>query len=512
MIVESRPEQQHRLGPHLRGQRALLRRRLAPARAARPDAGPGPGRLRRVPGARHHQHDPAQGVAVLDRLPGQPGGVAPAGERSRPHRFGRREHVHGERLHRPQSVTGGSRDSLNVEEGVRVPMPGAGLWTVRVAAKAVPIGPQPFALVVTGGLGAGAGTLAMDRTQYGSSGTVQLQVTDPGRHRPAHGDGRLGHREHARERHAHRRRTACSTARSRSSNLLPAADGDLSVSNGDLITASYVDATYSATLTTQATVGIDPPIITNVRATSQGVAGTLVSWTTDRNADSRVYWGATPALELGAVTRPDFAFAHAVLLTGLTPGQTYYYDVESVGLTGGSVRDDFGGAHRRFTAKGQGDILLLLGAADFSRLVHLDRGAGRARLRLRRLERRDRRRGHRGQPGRRPALVQGGAVAGRATNTYPGFSDSQRALDRLAAGRRRAPDGDRPRHRLGPGGSDVARLQRGACGVGAVVAARALQARSHVLRSHRRLRGRPGLGPVHDGTELRGVGRERAVG
>jgi hypothetical protein len=78
-----------------------------------------------------------------------------------------------------KSITGGLRDSLNVEEGVRVPVPGAGLWTLRVAAKAVPIGPQPFALVVTGGLGAGAGTLAMDRTLYGSSGTVQLQVTDP---------------------------------------------------------------------------------------------------------------------------------------------------------------------------------------------------------------------------------------------------------------------------------------------------------------------------------------------
>ena len=266
-----------------------------------------------------------------------------------------------------KSVSGGLRDSLNVEEGVRVPTPAAGLWTVRVAAKAVPVGPQPFALVVTGGLGAGAATLAMDRALYGPSGTVQLQVTDPDAAGPLTVTIASG-TESAPENVTLTGGDGVFDGSIALTNLLPAADGDLSVSNGDLITASYLDATYSATLTAQAKVGIDPPIITDVRATSQGLAGTLVSWTTDRNADSRVYWGATPALELGAVTAPDFPLAHAVLLTGLTPGQTYYYDVESVGLAGGSARDDLGGAHRRFTAKGQGDILLLLGSADFSRL------------------------------------------------------------------------------------------------------------------------------------------------
>ena len=266
-----------------------------------------------------------------------------------------------------KSVSGGSRDSLNVEEGVRVPMPAAGLWTIRVAAKAVPIGPQPFALVVTGGLAVGGGTLAMDRTLYGSSGTVQLQVTDPDATGPLTVTIASG-TEISPENVTLTGGNGVFDGSIALTNLLPAADGSLSVSNGDLITASYLDATYSATLTAQARVGIDPPIITDVRATSQGVAGTLVNWTTDRNADSRVTWGATPALELGAVTVAGFTLAHAVPLTGLTPGQTYYYDVESVGLNGSSARDDLGGAHRRFTAKGQGDILLLLGAADFSRL------------------------------------------------------------------------------------------------------------------------------------------------
>jgi hypothetical protein len=51
-----------------------------------------------------------------------------------------------------QSITGGSFDALNVEENVRRNTPFAGIWTVRVYGQNVPYGPQPYALVVTGGL------------------------------------------------------------------------------------------------------------------------------------------------------------------------------------------------------------------------------------------------------------------------------------------------------------------------------------------------------------------------
>lgn len=51
-----------------------------------------------------------------------------------------------------QSITGGSHDSLNVEECVRVDAPAAGNWTVRVSAPNCPYGPQPFGLVITADL------------------------------------------------------------------------------------------------------------------------------------------------------------------------------------------------------------------------------------------------------------------------------------------------------------------------------------------------------------------------
>jgi len=48
------------------------------------------------------------------------------------------------------SVVGGSADSLNNVEQVHVAAPTVGLWTIRVDAAAVNVGPQGFALAVTG--------------------------------------------------------------------------------------------------------------------------------------------------------------------------------------------------------------------------------------------------------------------------------------------------------------------------------------------------------------------------
>ncbi len=52
-----------------------------------------------------------------------------------------------------QSTTGGSYDTLNVEECVRRNSPPTGNWTVRVSGFNCPYGPQPYAIVVTGDLG-----------------------------------------------------------------------------------------------------------------------------------------------------------------------------------------------------------------------------------------------------------------------------------------------------------------------------------------------------------------------
>jgi hypothetical protein len=58
---------------------------------------------------------------------------------------------------------------------VRISAPALGVWTVRITAPAVPVGPQPFGLCLTGGIGQSAGMLALDRAEYSSTSTAELQ-------------------------------------------------------------------------------------------------------------------------------------------------------------------------------------------------------------------------------------------------------------------------------------------------------------------------------------------------
>ena len=267
------------------------------------------------------------------------------------------------------STTGGSADILNVEENVLINAAVApGVWTVRVAAPTVPVGPQPFGLCITGGVGQTAGALALDRAEYGSTSTVQLRVTDTN----AVGPFNVvvsSPTEPGGQNAVMNGSDGVFTGIVVLTNANPAADGMVSVSHGDVITATYSDASPAAAIVATATVSYGTPLITNVKATSQGAAGTLVTFNTDRNASGTVHFGLTPGLELGSVTPVGARLSHSVLLTGLTPGATYYYDVEAIALNGNSTRDDAGGAHYRFSAKGSGEILFVLGDAAYPRMA-----------------------------------------------------------------------------------------------------------------------------------------------
>ena len=282
--------------------------------------------------------------------------------------------TNGVQTYRGNSFTGGFSntnnvvDNLNVEENVAVAVPTAGLYTIRVAAPTVPIGPQPFGLCVTGGVGQTAGVLALDRAVYGSASTVELQVIDTN----AGGSVSVNLASTTEPGGETVTLTGANGVLTGTLPLAPSnpapADGILSVSSGDVLTATYLDASPAATLTANASVSFANPVITNVKATSQGASGTLVTFTTNMNAGGKVYYGITPALELGSVAESGAPLAHGVLLTGLIPGVTYYYDVEATSLLGNTVRDNLGGSHYMFTARGSADVLLVVGELGYPRL------------------------------------------------------------------------------------------------------------------------------------------------
>lgn len=279
------------------------------------------------------------------------------------------------------SVTGGSSDNLNVEETVLITAPPVGVWTVRIDGITVPYGPQPYGLVMTGGLNDGAGTLYLDRAEYPADGTLELKVVDTNAG-PTVTVHVTSPTEPAGEDVVLTGADGVFTGTLRLSPFLPptphapgtlaplafdAPDDTLRVSHGDGLTATYQDASPAATLTATATVALERVWITNVGARSEGSGGAAVSWTTDRNASSTVYYGVTPALELGSISDATATFQHEIYVPAGT-GQTLYYDVESTGLNGGTTRDDNGGQHYRVTIDRPADILLVIGDSTFDRL------------------------------------------------------------------------------------------------------------------------------------------------
>jgi hypothetical protein len=79
-----------------------------------------------------------------------------------------------------QSQVGGSYDRLNTVEGVHLYDAPAGTYTVRVTAYDVPVGPQPYALVVTGGLDNAAPGRIADLTVEAVGADLVLAWSDPG--------------------------------------------------------------------------------------------------------------------------------------------------------------------------------------------------------------------------------------------------------------------------------------------------------------------------------------------
>lgn len=266
-----------------------------------------------------------------------------------------------------QSQTGGSYDSRNVEECARRNAPSAGLWTVRVDAVNVPMGPQPFALVVTGALGSDAGLVTLDAATYGGTDVVGVRVVDTN----AGGTVNLtltSDTEPVGETLVLNSLGSFYTG-SFLLSLTPATAGDgrLSVSDGDVVTATYVDANPPVTLAATAEVNLSGPAISDVHASSISESDITITWNTTLPADGRIYYGTTP--ELGGVTEvsPILTLTHAITMTGLSPSTLYYYDVESVDSQGNGVRDDNGGMHYTVSTDLNRDVLLVIGDSTFDR-------------------------------------------------------------------------------------------------------------------------------------------------
>lgn len=80
-----------------------------------------------------------------------------------------------------------------------------------------------------------------------------------------------------------------------------------------------------------------PPQIRDVQA--QTVAGGVkITWTTDEFATSEVRYGTAPGVYTQVVSNPLYEKQHAVTLTGLTSGPTYYFVVRGADRSGNQAQ------------------------------------------------------------------------------------------------------------------------------------------------------------------------------
>ncbi|MBP9900175.1 MAG: S8 family serine peptidase [Verrucomicrobia bacterium] len=134
------------------------------------------------------------------------------------------------------------------------------------------------------------------------------------------------------------------------------ADGKLQLAHGNLIEVVYADASPASTRVFTALADLLPPVISNVQAANQ-FGEVIVSWTTDEEAHSVLYYG-TNTLNF-ALTNSSLDVTHDfALLGGLPPGVIHFMAVAE-DAAGNRATNNNGGAFFNFTNTQPPEILLL---------------------------------------------------------------------------------------------------------------------------------------------------------
>jgi len=260
-------------------------------------------------------------------------------------------------------------DNLNNVECVRIGVPFAGEYRVRVTARNVtmdsrrdtPAVDQDFAIVISGDiLPPEAGVVLLDRSAYRAPSLINVKLYD---------DDLMGQTTVQ-----VRMRSATETdgvpvllrvhpasgafTGSVATALGPAAnDNRLQIAHGDWMRVEYFDAIDNLWRYANATADLVPPVISQVIATNR-FGQTVVSWMTDEPANGVVRFNTNSSLTRAA-TNYVFSTTHAVELTNLIVGHTYFYAVESTDIAGNTATTNNNGVPYTFVAQPTATVLLV---------------------------------------------------------------------------------------------------------------------------------------------------------
>ena len=262
-----------------------------------------------------------------------------------------------------ESVAGGLPDGQNNVEAVRIADPRPGRWTVRVRAADVPLGPQGFGLVASGRLATGSPRISFDAARARPGATVPAYLLGTGLSGDTiDGFSRLGPS-------IYRRPVVVEpggvTVAAAGAQAALAADAAAPVVSGVEVESLAADAArirWSSDEPSQGTVVLVAPDGETRRFPDVGAVSEFPGLT-------------TPVLENKGtlLNQPVISHAHEVLITGLSPGAVYHYEVASTDEAGNTGAD----ARGAFTSTAS---IYAPDALDVAQLRSADSGTGRPLL------------------------------------------------------------------------------------------------------------------------------------
>jgi subtilisin family serine protease len=252
-------------------------------------------------------------------------------------------------------------DRLNNVETVDIASPEAGLYRVRVSGYNVPLGPQPYALVVSYGKKSGIGHVVLNKAAYGQADTTAtVTVIDE----DIAGAGVQAATVYSTTDPAGEILTLVETSAGSAVftgqvglTVSTPGSGEIRIAHGDVITALYHDADHGgspADVTDTATVDLIFPVISSVGVVAIGADHASIAWTTSEQCNALVRYGTAP-LQWSVATSPEPATWRTVELEGLQPNTRYYFAVSSADAAGNTTEDDNGGGYYTF-ATGYGTV------------------------------------------------------------------------------------------------------------------------------------------------------------
>ena len=252
-------------------------------------------------------------------------------------------------------------DHANNIEQVVIDTPVPGVYRVDIVGFNVPQGPQNFSLTASPTLVACSttGLVTLDRVKYACSSSATIRVVDCDLNAD---DGAIetvsvtiasssepgGETVLLTE-------TAAETAAFTGViplNTSAGGSGELTIADGDTITATYIDADdgqggQNVTVTDTAAVDCSPPVISNVLAQDIEPRSASITFETDEDSLVQVHYG----LACGALTdtvSDGLGTVHSLGLGQLEDNTAYFYSIEAEDQAGNTTVDDNGGSCHTF--------------------------------------------------------------------------------------------------------------------------------------------------------------------